>query len=99
MVQQVIRLGDKTLYLPARIEASIGILKDDLHAAAYRLVGMMIGKDRLPVEQDLAALHLLQSENGTGQRGLAAARFSDKAQTFTAPDLETDIVYRPELRS
>ena len=52
------------------------------------------GTDSPELKKDLAAVRLIQFEDGSSERGLAAARFPHDADRRSAFDRERDVVHR-----
>src|SRR5919201_1648584 len=83
----------------ARVQRGIRVLKDDLeltpqrpHAAAREL------RDIVAVEDEAAVREVVEPNEATTQRRLAAARLADEADCLAAMDLERDVVDRMDPR-
>ena len=79
------------------VQARVGVLEHDLHAAA---VGQHINGDLfLFVKQDLAVVddgavgRLIQAQQGAARRGLAAAGLTDQAQRLALADGKAHVVH------
>ena len=82
----------------AGVETADRILKDDLQVAAGGPQGGRIQVQKiLPLEEYRSRSGGNQAENGSGQRGLAAAALADQAQGLAAADLQADSVHGPDL--
>jgi hypothetical protein len=77
----------------ARVEGGVGVLEDDLHAAAKvtELAGAG-GAEVLPGEADIAGCGFDQAEQHAGDGALAGAGFADQAKGLAATDGEGDAV-------
>ena len=87
-------LGHQTLDAPARVETAERVLQDHLDAGAQR-VGHA-GRDGLAVQQDAAALHGFEAQDGAGQRGFAAAGFADQPYGFALEHGQAGPVHGPK---
>ena len=67
-------LADDFAHPHARVERGVGVLEDDLHAAAHVAhLGIAEGEDVPPLEFDAAAGRLDQTQDAAPERRLAAA--------------------------
>ncbi|BBK32731.1 hypothetical protein STHU_33650 [Allostella humosa] len=85
------RVGDPA----ARVQAGIGVLEDDLHAAA-EAHGVLAQHRRriLPLQQEAAGAGRHQPCQAVGERGLAAAGFADHCQRLARLDGQRHPVQR-----
>ncbi|MGY4361227.1 hypothetical protein ACVW0J_007720 [Bradyrhizobium sp. i1.7.7] len=87
------RLGQDVAHAHARIEARERILEHHLHAAAHLAHrARMCVVDALAVEDHLARRDVEQPQDGTADRGLAAAGLADQRQRLALRDFERDTV-------
>ena len=77
----------------ARVERGVGVLEDDLHAAAQVAHGGGGGGEGLALEDDNAGGGFDQAQQYAGDGGLAAAGFADQAERFAGLDGERHIVH------
>ncbi len=92
-------LGEDVADGHARIERGVGILEDDLHAAAEGAHGGGGGgRQRVAFEEDFAGGGFDEAEQHAGDGALAGAGFADQAEGFAGCDGEGDVVDdTPEL--
>ena len=87
-------LGENLLNGHARVERGVGVLEDDLHAAAQVAHGGGGGgRKGLALEDDNAGGGFDQAQQYAGDGGLAAAGFADQAERFAGLDGERHIVH------
>src|SRR4051812_1832024 len=80
----------------AGVKRGIGVLENDLHAAAkHAHLGKAKLGDVAAVENDLARGRFEQPDDAASERGLAAARFPDDAKGLSVLDRERHVVDRP----
>src|SRR5207302_7074081 len=83
----------RVAHAPARIQARVRILEDDLQASPVRTHGA--GGQRREIgafEPYFAGGRLDQLQHRAPDRALARARFADEAQHLAFRDLETDVI-------
>ena len=89
------RLCDDVLYFHPRIQAGVGVLKNQLSAAleGFFLRGeLFFITDVSTVVEDLSAGWLQEIHDAAGQCGFSRAGFSDQAENFTPADLKGDVI-------
>ena len=87
------RFGDGRLDGHARVERTVGILKDDLHAAAKAAKFAAVKCTQIgAIEQNLAARGFDQPQQCPAGGRLAAAAFAHEAERLAFVDLETDAI-------
>ena len=87
------RFIQRVAHAPARIQARVRILEDDLQATAVGSHGA--GGQRREIgalEPHFAGSRLDQLQHRTADRALARARFADEAQHLAFRDLEADVI-------
>lgn len=85
------RFTDDVLDGHAGIERGVGVLEDDLHAAAHFFEIVSIeGSEISTIEGDLARGGFGKAEDGSANCGFAAATFADKAQSFSAVNVQVN---------
>src|SRR5205823_11381820 len=92
------RLADDRADLLARVQGAVGVLEDDLDAAAQRhqLAAVELG-DIDAIIEDLALGRLFEPQDAAAHRGLAAAALADQPQGFAAADRQVDAVHRLDV--
>ena len=88
------RLADDVAHLHARIERTVRVLVDHLHAAAKAPAGAVGRGDVLALEQDAARRDRLHAQHRQAGGGLAAAALADQAQRLAALERERHAVDR-----
>src|SRR5262249_49520954 len=89
------RLARRRFPRHRRVERSVWILKDDLHAPADGAKGLAARlRDVAAVEHDRAARRFEETEEKFRERRLAGAGFADEADDLAFSDLEIDAVHR-----
>ena len=90
-------LLDDSFNRHARVEGCIRILEDDLHPAPQApQVGAGECSQLDTVEEDLAAGRTGEIKDAARERGLAATGLTDESEGFACPDVEREIIDRPE---
>ena len=81
--------------LPARIQAGIRVLKNHLHAAAHRTLGLGLLDliETLSIKGDVPLRGRVQAHEQTGHGALAATRLSHQGQSLAFGDAQRQIVY------
>ena len=89
------RLADDVGDRHARVQRRIGILEDHRRLLA-ELLNIRLGLDFLAVEDDFSRRRLVEVQNGSADRGLAAAGLADKPERLALADREGHAVNRLE---
>ena len=90
------RFIQRVTHAPARVQARVRILKDDLQATAVGTHGARgQGREIGALEPYFAGGRIDQLQHRASDRALARARFADEAQHLAFRDLETDVVHGP----
>ena len=94
------RLAHDLQQRPARIQRSVGILKDHLHVAAQTLearssaaCATLMTPMLAIFEPDVAAGRVVGAQDATARGRLAAAAFADQAQRLALADEEVDPIH------
>src|SRR6185437_5776034 len=83
------RLGDRVADAAPRVERGGRVLEDQLQLPAVPPQGLAApGAERAAVELDRARGRLLQPDQGTAERGLAAAALAHDAQRLALAQLQ-----------
>jgi hypothetical protein len=91
--------GEDLLDAHAWVERSIGILKDDLHAAAQSAELVWFGCQEIMIgEADGASCGLDEAEEHAGYCALPGAGLAYEAEGFTASDVEGDLIDNTDFR-
>src|SRR5215204_1960600 len=87
-------LGDDVAHRHAGIQASVGVLEDDLHVPAHvEHAFAVVTQYVLALEDHLALRRLQQPEDEAGQRTLSAPGLAYEPERLSAPDGEVDAVH------
>ena len=86
-------LADDAPHGHARVQGGVGVLEDDLHAAAHAadVAAPHLG-EVLPLEDDVAGGGLVEHQHTAADGGLAAAALAHQAQGLAPADEEGDLV-------
>ena len=84
---------DEDVLLHREVRHEIELLIDDGDAEVLRLAGA-VEDDRLTVEDDLAAVRLIDPGEDLHQGALAGAVLADEPEDFAGMDFETDVLQR-----
>ena len=84
---------DEDVLLDREVRHEIELLIDDGDAEVLRLAGA-VEDDRLAVEDDLAAVRLVDPGEDLHQRALAGAVLPDEPEDFAGMDFEADVLQR-----
>jgi hypothetical protein len=87
------RLGDDRTDRHPRIQRRVGILKDNLHVAAFSPKFFAAQRQEIDaIETNTSAVGLDQTKHRPACSGFSAARFTDQSECLTLVDGEADIV-------
>ena len=88
------RLLDGVLHADTRIQRGIGILEDDVHLLTQtaQILALGVG-DILTVHDDMAVGRVKQTNDGTPQRGFAAAGLAHDAHGMTLFNVEGHVIH------
>jgi len=92
------RLADDAARGHARVEARIRVLEDHLHPPPDPpQLGTLQASEVHPVEADLAGGRLVEPDERSAGRALAAAGFADEAERLAPTERERDPINRPDV--
>ena len=92
------RLRDNIPHRHSGVEGGVGILKNHLHLFPERLqLPLFHVGNILAVQENLSLRGIINSDNGSGAAGLAAARFSHQTQGFSLLQGKAHVVHRVHL--